>query len=59
MFLVGHFDSFQMFMRVIKRIITYGRQLEFFFFFFLPSVLYGLINPMCGHFVAGESDLYF
>ena len=41
MFLAGHFDSFQMFMRVIKEdIVTYGRQLLGVLFFFFPRSLW-------------------
>ena len=60
MFLVGHFDSFQMFMRVIKEdIITYGRQLLGVLFFFFPRSLWPDKPIGSGHFVAGESNLYF
>ena len=60
MFLAGHFDSFQMFMRVLKEnIITYGNQLLGVIFFFMPRSLWPDKPIGSGHFVAGESDLYF
>ena len=60
MFLAGHFDSFQMFMRVIKEdIVTYGRQLLGVLFFFFPRSLWPDKPVGSGYFVAEESNLYF
>lgn len=60
MFLAGHFDSFQMFMRVIKEnIITYGNQLLGALFFFIPRSFWPNKPIGSGHFVAGESGLFF
>lgn len=60
MFLAGHFDSFQMFMRVLKEnIITYGHQLLGVLLFFFPRSLWPDKPIGSGHFVAGESGLYF
>lgn len=59
-FLQGHFDSFQMFMRVITdNIITYGSQLLGVLLFFVPRSIWPTKPIGSGYFVAEESGLYF
>lgn len=60
MFLAGHFDSFQMFMRVMKDdVVTYGNQLLGVLFFFVPRSIWTTKPIGSGHFVATESGYYF
>lgn len=59
-FLQGHFDSFQMFMRVITdNIITYGSQLLGVLLFFVPRSIWPNKPIGSGYFVAEESGLFF
>jgi hypothetical protein len=59
-FATGHFDSFQMFMRVIKEnIITYGRQLIGVLLFFVPRSIWIDKPAGSGYFVADTSGLSF
>ena len=55
-----HFDSYSMFMRVLKdNIITDGRQLLGVFLFWVPRTIW-IDKPLgSGHFVAEIQDLYF
>jgi hypothetical protein len=60
MFNQGHFDSYQMFMRVISDdIITYGKQLLTTVLFFVPRALWPGKSVGSGHFVSGLSRLSF
>lgn len=60
MFLQGHFDSYQMFMRVIsENYITYGYQLLGVLFFFVPRSLWASKPIGSGYFVAHEQGYYF
>ena len=60
MFNTGNFDSFQMFMRVIKEnIVTAGSQLLGCLFFFIPRSLWPSKPVGSGHFVADVSSLNF
>lgn len=60
MFLQGHFDSYQMFMRVIKdKIITNGKQLMTTFFFFVPRSVWPEKSIGSGSLVANKLGLSF
>lgn len=60
MFLSGHFDSFQMFMRVLTdNIITYGRQLLGVLLFFVPRSIWPNKPVGSGYYVAEHSNLWF
>ena len=55
-----HFDTFSMFMRVVKDdIITYGQQLIGVFLFFIPRSIWPNKPIGSGSFVAHETDLSF
>lgn len=60
MFLAGHFDSYQMFMRVVSTdYITYGYQLLGVLFFFVPRSLWSSKPIGSGYLIAHENNYYF
>lgn len=60
MFRQGHFDSYQMFMRVITdHIVTYGIQLLGVIFFFVPRSLYPNKPYGSGYFIAHKLNFSF
>ena len=60
MFLAGHFDSYQMFMRVVStQYITYGYQLLGVLLFFVPRSLWASKPIGSGYLIAHENDYYF
>ncbi|MDC3419819.1 oligosaccharide repeat unit polymerase [Aquibacillus koreensis] len=60
MFLQGHFDSFQMFMRAIdSNIITYGQQLLTAIFFFVPRAIWPEKSIGSGYLVSHNVGLSF
>jgi len=60
MFLLGHFDSYQMFARtVFLEYITYGKQLLGVLFFFIPRFIWNEKPIGSGYLIAHESNLYF
>lgn len=59
MFMSGHFDSYQMFMRVVSTdLITYGYQLLGVIFFFVPRSLWPSKPIGSGYLVAHENGYY-
>lgn len=60
MMLDGHFDSYQMFMRVVStEYITYGKQLLGVIFFFIPRSIW-MSKPIgSGYLIAHENNYYF
>lgn len=60
MFVSAHFDSYQMFMRVVSTdFITYGRQLLGVIFFFVPRSLWPDKPIGSGYLVAHENGYFF
>lgn len=60
MFLQGHFDSYQMFMRTVStQYITYGEQLLGVIFFFIPRSIWGTKPVGSGYLIAHENNYYF
>ena len=60
MFLFGHFDSYQMFMRVVStQYITHGYQLLGVLLFFVPRSLWASKPIGSGYLIAHENDYYF